>query len=102
MIGYITLGAIVTGGKVIPSGQYWAGAPAVYVRDLTEKEIARITSTVKGYNSIALLHAEENDKSWETVEQELFDYEQRVRRNPNYYRRLDPEVTKAIKCFCFA
>lgn len=29
---------------VIPSGQYWTGTPATYVRDLKEGEIAKIVA----------------------------------------------------------
>ncbi len=35
----VAAGALVTPGKVIPSRQLWGGSPAIYMRDLTEKEI---------------------------------------------------------------
>jgi carbonic anhydrase/acetyltransferase-like protein (isoleucine patch superfamily) len=35
----VAAGALVTSGKTVPSGQLWAGSPAKYMRDLTEKEL---------------------------------------------------------------
>jgi carbonic anhydrase/acetyltransferase-like protein (isoleucine patch superfamily) len=36
----IAAGAVVLPGTAVPSGQLWAGNPAVYIRDLSEEEIA--------------------------------------------------------------
>jgi carbonic anhydrase/acetyltransferase-like protein (isoleucine patch superfamily) len=36
----IAAGAVVLPGTVVPSGQLWAGNPAVYIRDLAEEEIS--------------------------------------------------------------
>ena len=93
------LGSLVTEGEKIPSGQYWAGAPAKYVRDLSVADIARITTIIQENSSLASQHAEENDKSWEIIEQELFNHEQLIRRNSSYFPRLTPEVVRFFSIF---
>lgn len=35
----LAAGALLTPGKVVPTGQLWAGRPAKYMRDLTEEEL---------------------------------------------------------------
>jgi len=37
------------------------------------------------------LHSKETAKTWEEIEQETYDYEQRVERNDYYYKRLTKE-----------
>lgn len=41
-------GTVVTPGRLIPSGQLWAGNPARYVRDLTSDEKAEIQQVANG------------------------------------------------------
>lgn len=45
----VAAGALVTPGKIIPKGQIWAGNPAKYFRDLTEKETAYIKISEQNY-----------------------------------------------------
>ena len=40
---------------------------------------------------LAAVHAEEAAKSWETIEEDAYNWEQTVRRNESYYKRLTPE-----------
>lgn len=47
--GMVAAGALVTPGKIIPKGQIWAGSPARYMRDLTEKEAAYIAISEANY-----------------------------------------------------
>ncbi len=49
----VAAGAMVTPGKRIPSGQLWAGSPAKYFRDLSEKEIAHIATSAENYTRLA-------------------------------------------------
>ena len=51
----VAAGALITPGKIVPKGQIWAGNPARYFRDLTEKETAYITISEQNY----VLHAKE-------------------------------------------
>lgn len=45
----VAAGSLVGPGKVIPSGQLWAGVPARYVRDLTDKELAFFEISAERY-----------------------------------------------------
>lgn len=45
----VAAGSLVTPGKVIPSGQLWAGRPARYVRDLTDEELAFFDISAERY-----------------------------------------------------
>ena len=52
----VAAGAMLTPGKRVPTGQLWAGRPAIYVRDLTERDIARNRAGAAGYVELAKLH----------------------------------------------
>jgi carbonic anhydrase/acetyltransferase-like protein (isoleucine patch superfamily) len=56
--GMLAAGAMLTPNKRIPSGQLWAGAPAKYLRDLTEAAIAGMRMGTAHYVENAKLHAE--------------------------------------------
>ncbi len=45
----VAAGALVTPGKVVPSGQLWAGSPAKYMRDLSDKDIDFIKFSADRY-----------------------------------------------------
>jgi carbonic anhydrase/acetyltransferase-like protein (isoleucine patch superfamily) len=49
----VAAGAVVTPGKIVKSGQIWAGNPAKYFRDLTEKEKDYIEISAKNYWDLA-------------------------------------------------
>ena len=86
-------GALVSGGKVVPSGQVWGGVPAKYTRDATAAEIESIVTLAKENSKLAEEHALEGAKSWQTIEDEEYDYEQKVGRSEHYHRRLNDKVT---------
>ena len=52
----LAAGAMLTPGKTIPSGQLWAGRPAKYARDLTERDLDGMRSGVAHYVELARLH----------------------------------------------
>eukprot|EP00301_Raphidiophrys_heterophryoidea_P024414 c7921_g1_i1.p1 GENE.c7921_g1_i1~~c7921_g1_i1.p1 ORF type:complete len:256 (-),score=73.53 c7921_g1_i1:152-868(-) len=52
-------GAVIPPGTVVPEGQYWAGNPAAYVRDVTKDEKEHVTSAAEKYHATALAHMEE-------------------------------------------
>jgi hypothetical protein len=81
-------GAVVGQGKVVASGQLWAGVPAAYVRDLSPAERAAIPAAAANSQAWAAKHAEEAAKPWEIAHADLDAYEQTVGRNEYYYRRL--------------
>ena len=45
----VAAGALVTPGKRIPAGQLWAGNPAKYFRDLTERDLAFFPVSAENY-----------------------------------------------------
>lgn len=45
----VAAGSLVGPGKVIPSGQLWAGVPAKYIRDLTDQEMAFFEISAERY-----------------------------------------------------
>ena len=42
----IAAGSVILPGTLVPSGQLWAGNPAVYVRDVSEEELASFGKVV--------------------------------------------------------
>lgn len=55
-------------GKVVPSGELWSGAPAVFQRNLTEQEKQFHSTIISEYANLAVLHAKESSKSYLEVE----------------------------------
>jgi hypothetical protein len=52
-------GSVVHPGRRIPSGQLWAGNPAVYVRDLSKTEVAEAEGHAEEVAKDAAAHAAE-------------------------------------------
>jgi carbonic anhydrase/acetyltransferase-like protein (isoleucine patch superfamily) len=55
--GMLAAGAMLTPGKRIPAGQLWAGRPAKYVRDLSDRDLAGMQAGVAHYVALAKAHA---------------------------------------------
>ena len=51
--GMLAAGAVLTPGKIVKSGQIWAGNPAKYFRDLTEAEKNYIKTSAENYIDLA-------------------------------------------------
>lgn len=54
--GMLAAGGMLTPGKTIRSGELWAGAPAKFMRHLTEAEIAKNRSMAEHYRRLAVQH----------------------------------------------
>ena len=54
--GMLAAGALLTPNKRVPSGQLWAGSPAKYMRDLTDKERAYIKWSAPHYVELGKEH----------------------------------------------
>ncbi len=52
----LAAGALLTPNKRIPKGQLWAGSPAKYMRDLTDKEIEYIKWSAPHYVELGQEH----------------------------------------------
>lgn len=59
----LAAGGLLTPGKRIPTGQLWAGSPARYMRDLTEKELAYIKWSAPHYVELGQAHKSETEKA---------------------------------------
>jgi carbonic anhydrase/acetyltransferase-like protein (isoleucine patch superfamily) len=53
----LAAGAMLTPGKLSPSGQLWAGRPAKYLRDLKDADLAGMRAGVAHYVELARRHA---------------------------------------------
>ncbi|MCK5284410.1 MAG: gamma carbonic anhydrase family protein [Alphaproteobacteria bacterium] len=51
--GMLAAGAMLTLGKVVPTGQLWAGRPARYMRDLTEEELESLSYSANHYVTLS-------------------------------------------------
>jgi gamma-carbonic anhydrase len=55
----IAPGSVVVRNTLVPSGQFWAGNPAAYVRDVTEEELNAQKESVEAIENASKEHAEE-------------------------------------------
>lgn len=60
--GMLAAGAVLTPGKVVKSGQIWAGNPAKYFRDMTEQEKNYIQISADNYAELAREYKEVEKK----------------------------------------
>lgn len=54
--GMLAAGALLTPNKRVPSGELWAGSPAKYMRDLTDKERAYLKWSAPHYVELGRAH----------------------------------------------
>lgn len=54
----VAAGALVTPGKTVPTGQLWGGAPAKYMRDLSQEELDWMKDGARRYAGYARQHKE--------------------------------------------
>ena len=92
----VAAGAVVSMGKTVPAGMHWAGVPAKELRAVSAAEAARVTALAAENKLLSEQHALEEAKSWQTIEDEAYDHEQKVGRSDYYYRRLSPEVSELV------
>jgi len=78
----VSAGAVVAEGTTVPSGQIFAGAPATYLRDLTQEERHLMTEHKMEVQQLSQVYAEETEKSFREVLNSEDDYLK--------YRRQDP------------
>mmetsp|Transcript_54822 Transcript_54822/g.111894 ORF Transcript_54822/g.111894 Transcript_54822/m.111894 type:complete len:231 (+) Transcript_54822:43-735(+) len=55
----VAAGAVVLPGTLIADNQLWAGNPAVFVRDVSEAELAYFPKAAEAYEAIAKTHSDE-------------------------------------------
>lgn len=49
----LAAGALLTPGKIVPSGELWAGNPAKHFRPLTDKDVTMIGKSAERYSELA-------------------------------------------------
>lgn len=55
-------GSVLAAGQRVPSGQYWAGIPAKFMRDVTEAEKERFKPDAESYyEKVVEAHRDETD-----------------------------------------
>jgi hypothetical protein len=82
--GVVAAGAHVAPGTTVPSGQIWAGAPARYLRDLTQEEKHIISESNLEMQQLAQIYNEETEKNF----REILDSKDNLVK----YWRADPET----------
>lgn len=78
----IAAGAVVPEGTTIPSYQIWAGNPARYLRDITNEEKEVLEEFHDEMQSLAKVHAEENEKSFRQILNDQDDREEEQSFDP--------------------
>ncbi len=80
-------GSTMEGGEV-PSGELWAGAPAVFVRKLSTEEITEMVKAAQKNVVLAQAHADECGKTHEQIESEKLREELLRDRSEDYHSHL--------------
>lgn len=76
--GVVSAGASVGEGVTVPSGQIWAGAPARYLRDLTQEEKHLMAEHKMEIQQLSQIYAEETEK---TFREQLNDRDAHVKHH---------------------
>lgn len=75
-------------GADVPSGELWAGAPAVFVRKLSAEEVETLVAAARDAQVLAQAHAHENGKSHDQIEAERLREELLRDRSDDYHSHL--------------
>ncbi|CAM9922180.1 unnamed protein product [Ectocarpus sp. 4 AP-2014] len=84
-------GATVSPNITVPTGQLWAGTPAVYVRDISELEAASIVTTAAETQAMSLAHASECEKGPLEIELDERKWDEKASRDPTYVFQVPEE-----------
>ena len=88
----IAPGAIVGARKRVPSGQVWAGIPATFLRNRSATDIEKQSSKISENSPLGSKYEAEVAKSFQTIDDDLYAYEQTHDRSEYYYRQISKEV----------
>jgi carbonic anhydrase/acetyltransferase-like protein (isoleucine patch superfamily) len=64
-------GSIVPAETKIPSGEYWAGSPARFVRKVTESEVTKRPQEAEKYHELAVTHDKEHSRTQQQREEDM-------------------------------
>ena len=59
--GMLAAGAMLTYGKIVPSGELWAGSPAKFMRKLKDEELEMFEWSYEHYCKLAVEHKANNE-----------------------------------------
>ena len=62
--GVLAAGAVLGEGVTLPTGQIWAGAPAAYLRDLTQEEKHLMSEHKLEMQQLSQIYCEETEKTF--------------------------------------
>lgn len=83
-LAIVGAGSLVVPNTTVKAGQVWAGRPAKYVRDVSAGEREAIGQAAGDYAKLAVVHCEENSKSFGEVELDEARRWDRRTRDPDY------------------
>lgn len=66
-------GSVVPAETKIPSGEYWAGSPARFVRKLTDSELSKKTQEAEKYHELAVVHDKEHSRTQQQREEDMLN-----------------------------
>lgn len=78
----VSAGSVITEGVTVPSGQIFAGAPARYLRDLTQEEKHLMTEHKMELQQLSQVYSEETEKSFREVLNSQDEYLKYIRQDP--------------------
>ena len=55
----LAAGSIVQSGTLVPQGQFWAGNPAKFVREVSDEEMGKFEKNAEAVANLAIEHQEE-------------------------------------------
>ena len=79
----VSAGAVIEEGVTVPSGQIWAGAPATYLRDLTQEEKHLMAEHKLEMQQLSQIYAEETEKSFREIIDGFDDFHAAMHQDPS-------------------
>jgi len=93
----IEAGAVVTPGTKIPDGELWSGSPAKMVRKVTAEDLSSITNNAQDIMELAISHALECDKDFETIAKDAEAYQDMMERADDYFQPSETDQDDVLE-----
>ena len=78
----VSAGAVIEEGVTVPSGQIWAGAPATYLRDLTQEEKHLMAEHKLEMQQLSQIYADETEKTFREIVDGFDDFHAAMHQDP--------------------
>lgn len=79
----VSAGAVISEGTTVPSGQIWAGAPAQYLRDVTQEEKHLMAEHKLEVQQLSQIYCEETEKSFREIVNGFDDFFALLHQDPS-------------------